>query len=51
MVAGEWVNKFIAELCKLHPEVIDWPSHEIPEIIERIKITGQQLQTTAASTS
>ena len=38
MIADAWVNEFVAELCRRHPEVIDWPSDEIPDIIEYIEI-------------
>ena len=37
MINDQWVHAFIAELCRRHPEVIDWPSDEIPDIIELIE--------------
>ena len=37
MINDQWVHAFIAELCRRHPEVIDWPSDEIPNIIELIE--------------
>jgi len=37
MIADAWIDDFITELCKLHPEVLDWPSHEITDIIEHIE--------------
>ena len=49
MIADAWVNEFIAELCKLHPEVLDWASDEIPDIIKQIR--GRTSETAKASIS